>query len=105
MIIERVNKIQIPTPFSSCEIENTSPKSFDSNLYNMLLNSKLNYKRDLCLRLCRQNVTISKCNCTDPRFFSLFNASDCQTKQETECVAQLRENLSFYMKSSCLSEC
>ena len=72
--IERFTSLNLPKPYSSCDIENQSPKyEYDSSyLYNLILNSSYNYNQQLCLRLWRQQITIRECNCTDPRYFPSY---------------------------------
>lgn len=88
--VERIYKFSLPQPYSSCEIDENA--HHPSHLYKMISASPYLYEQQICFRQCRQEITIRKCNCTDPRYLSLFNESDCESSKQIDCNIEVRFN-------------
>jgi hypothetical protein len=93
IFIDRSFRYNLPKPYRSCDIENNSPKFFDSFLYNLILNSKYEYTQQLCLRQCFQKILIDHCNCTDMRVISLLGTTNCDTFEEISCLKKVKETI------------
>ena len=91
--VERLFKFNMVKPYSNCDIDNDSPDRFDSELYNLILDSDYQYSQQLCFEQCYQRESISDCNCTDSYFVSLFATDNCQTDTQVAC-----NNKVFYEK-------
>jgi len=104
ILVERIYKFSLPRPYSSCEIYETT--SFhSSHLYKIITASPYLYEQLFCFRQCRQAITIENCNCTDPRYLSLFNVSDCETNDQIECNMRVRKENIPQSVSKCLDLC
>ncbi len=101
--VERIYKYSLPQPYSSCEIDENA--HHPSHLYKMISASPYLYEQQICFRQCRQEITIKKCNCTDPRYLSLFNESDCESSQQIDCNVEVRKNVIPQSVQNCLSLC
>jgi hypothetical protein len=49
--IERSFKFTMPKPYSSCEIDDSSPMTSNSELYNLIAQSQFEYTQQLCFQL------------------------------------------------------
>ena len=47
--VNRIISKQLPEPYSNCLIDNDHPKHFDSFLYNMFIEKKVQYKQTMCI--------------------------------------------------------
>jgi hypothetical protein len=80
VLIDREFKLTLPKPFSNCEIDSTSAKFREnSELYNLIGQSKYGYSQQFCYTQCAQKYYIKKYNCALPFIFSLYNASSCSS--------------------------
>ena len=79
--VERHFKSMMPKPYSSCETS-----SSDSELFQMISNSKYIYSQPLCLLQCFQEYSIQQCNCTNPWMLSLFSWDQCESYSDINCT-------------------
>lgn len=87
-INDRVYAFRLPKPYSNCDIEAGSEKSFksDSIWYNKMVENKINYNQEGCIDICIEDYFISKCNCSVYGYLkdSLQNIP-CNTSEEYDC--------------------
>jgi hypothetical protein len=67
-----INSI-LPMPYSNCEVD----KTFNSDLYNLIITSNYAYSQQTCFTQCTQKYFISKYNCSLPFILSLYKVSEC----------------------------
>ena len=105
--VERTFRFNLPKPYSNCEIDNTSPGYFDSELYNMIANSDYEYNQQFCFKQCIQKETIKRCNCSHPYSASLFASDRCISQAQLDCSDVLKYDLNWndFISANCLSEC
>jgi hypothetical protein len=92
--IDRKFKYTMPKPYSNCEvdIEKTSTFShssggFNSDLFELIKNTRYAYSQKLCFGQCYQKQVIKECNCTDSSFLSLYkNVKSAKTNEEINCA-------------------
>ena len=92
--VDREFKSMLPKPYSNCE------KESNSNLYNLINQSKYEYTQQTCFSQCYQIYLARKYNCTEPNILSLFNAS--------KCIGQMIKNDTFdsdFIRENCLLSC
>ena len=85
MRVERSFKSIMPRPYSNCEIDNDSPRTMNSDLYNLIAASPYEYTQQICFLQCYQKLTIQYCNCSDSSL-SLYDAAYCTSDDELACV-------------------
>ena len=108
--IKRKFRQQLPKPFSECDIENTSQDSFESELYKMILQSKLEYIQLDCYEICIEKLISDACNCTTSSIFVTFfgkKICDISNKCNEREYERIR-NESLFVKvcaPSCPLEC
>ncbi len=90
--IERSFKFTMPKPYSSCEIDDSSPMTSNSELYNLIAQSQFEYTQQLCFQQCFQKYTIKECNCAASTFVTLFNASLCESFKSVSCSLNVFKN-------------
>ena len=100
--IERAFKFTLPTPYSNCEVDESSPKVIASDLYNLIAQSRYQYNQQLCFTQCFQKQAIIECNCTASVFVSLLDANICQQPDAIACVLSLFNTK--YLASSFISD-
>ena len=107
MSIQRKFSFKIARPYSECDIDNDSPRHFDSVYYNRILNSPYQYSQEFCFIECFQDNVLQKCNCTYPYYFSLLSVS-CKNTDQVICAAnyfyQISEAL-VPVSLSCSEQC
>ena len=107
ILVYRSFKKYLPKPYSNCDIDNESPSSFGSKLYNTIANSPYEYKQQLCFIQCLQQKSIEICSCTNPWFNSLLDGSKCRTDVELNCTNNIfsDEYISSYVPTECPKYC
>jgi hypothetical protein len=107
--LSRSFKTSLPRPYSNCLIDNKTNEAFESELFNLILNSAYIYTQPTCFLLCMQRAIFLKCECTDPAFLSLFyNASQCLTENQIACMENLYEKKLYkneFVQENCFNEC
>ena len=106
--IDRAVKYYMPKPYSMCEVDANSPKTANSELYNLIAASQYEYRQQMCLQQCLQRLVIRECNCTASPFVSLFNASFCSTVQAITCgfnVFYTKYSSPEFLNANCLPLC
>ena len=110
VVLTRSFRTTLPRPYSDCEIEKTSPRTLDSDLYNVISHSNYRYTQQMCILQCYQNELISACSCSSPSFVSLVRPlqRNCGTYNETLCLIDFF-SLKFlsdgYISETCLPLC
>ena len=96
-------------PFSNCDIDNNSPKTFNSDLYKQIVHaSSFEYTQNFCFFQCYQRELIKICNCSDPWFASIIDKSPCVTNEETDCLVNIYNGVflsSDFIKTECVPQC
>jgi len=106
--IKRIFSNRIPQPYSNCINLNGS---FNSLVYNILVNSKYLYRQRDCYDLCYQLNTVRKCNCYDTRLIKLNETyhklnEPCLSAKEIECLlSTYNEYLDGKLNSECSQLC
>ena len=54
--VERAFKLNMPKPYSNCDVDNESPGDFNSELYAFLLSSDYQYSQQLCFTQCKYKL-------------------------------------------------
>ena len=107
--INRAFKFTLPSPYSNCEIDASSPKTSDSELFNLIAQSNYEYTQQLCFLQCFQKEVIKECGCSANSFLSFFSgASQCQTPTEVACYLNLftyKYMTSNFISSNCIPLC
>ena len=81
--IRRSFKFSLPKPYSNCDIANDDiwqQEKFkqENYFYQLFADSPYQYNQQSCMVQCWQQNLIANCNCSDPRYLSLYtNVSDC----------------------------
>ena len=101
--VERHFKTSIPKPYSNCDVDNTSPREFESELYNLIWRSPYQYSRQLCFVQCLQKRIIQECNCSLPVAISLFHAEPCLLNND--CSLNLIKNWTLTQNGYCNNLC
>jgi len=93
--IKRSFEFSLPKPYSNCDIPNNDDSNNDQlqalySIYTLFARSAYQYTREACFVQCYQQRLVQNCNCSDPKFFSLFaNVSVCSLNDvdsfEYEC--------------------
>ena len=90
-------------PYSDCV---SDLKSINSDLVNMIINSKKTYRKIDCLFLCLNRFIIKECGCYNPGYGIWNNIKQCSSLDDAEKYSKL---LSYIFESNifnmCLSEC
>ena len=82
----------MPKPYSNCDID--SMFKLDSDLFNLISQSKYQYTQQLCLTQCFQQYLINHLNCTVSLILNLFNV----TRVCDNLAISLYSNSSFVSK-------
>jgi hypothetical protein len=95
--IKRSFEFSLPKPYSNCDIPNDQNESDNNNdlqtlysIFSLFSHSAYQYTREACFVQCYQQRLVQNCNCSDPKYFSLFdNVSVCSLNDvdalEYEC--------------------
>ena len=76
--VDREFKSMLPKPYSSCEIDSSSPKYIRGlDLYNLIIESNYEYTQQLCFSQCYQKYIIKKYNCSSIWYPSVFDVTQC----------------------------
>ncbi len=106
--LNRVFKFTMPKPYSNCEIDESSPKVIDSDLYNLIANSSYQYSQSLCFQQCFQKQIFKECNCSIGVVKSFFDYKTCSTPTERICGLNLFQNKylgSSFIQDVCVPLC
>ena len=104
--VEREFRTMLPKPYSKCEIESNAPKfKRGYGFYNLIAESTYAYTQQLCFMQCYQSYMIKKFNCTLSYFFTLFNASSCDSSIEDQIFTPPNNFDSDFIDDHCVSEC
>jgi hypothetical protein len=106
--MQRSFEHSLPKPYSNCDIPNDSQETFiqSNDLYRLFANSPYQYARQACFVQCYQRHLIQSCNCSDTKYLSLFNVSDCLSNEESNNCMQLTFQRYSYLKwQGCLEIC
>ena len=87
--VERTFRLNLPEPYSNCDLDNASPRDYQSDLYEKILNSQYEYSQQFCLNQCIQKQIISICNCSYPFMLSLFEADQCNNQAQIICSSNV----------------
>jgi hypothetical protein len=104
--LERQIKTILPSPYSDCY--DFSTNSFNSDLYNLITNSKYDYTQKFCLQQCFQELLFNELNCSDADFALLRNISYCINDSQIASAYQiyttkyLKNN---YIQNFCIPKC
>jgi hypothetical protein len=83
--INREFNQMMPRPYSNC-LADSNLINYDSELFNLILNSKYQYSQKMCLGQCFQREALKRCNCTASVFVSLYNnTNQCANPREVQC--------------------
>ena len=83
--INRAFNYIMPQPYSECLVD-SSFRTYDSEIFNLILNSAYQYSQKLCLEQCFQRESLRYCNCTAAVFVSLFqNTRQCDNFEDIIC--------------------
>ena len=105
MSVHRSFKYSLPKPYSNCLIENQARTEFQSDLFDLILNSSYRYTQSICYLQCQQRAIYVTCNCTNPSYVSLFsNVSQCLTQKQIECMLSLYSSAKGLFKSDFFEE-
>jgi len=99
---------QIPKPYSSCEVDESSIDSFDSEYVNVFRNLDLTYKQADCLDLCYQILSEKHCNCTDFVLDFRYNSKLCKEDHQLRCIIHFNNeifNKENFILSNCIPHC
>ena len=87
LAVERIYSSQLSFPYSDCFIDNMLySKSYQSELYDLFLQTNTRYRQKDCLELCQQKFYIANCQCTLIQYFSLFSDKICNTVEQLDCA-------------------
>lgn len=105
--ITRTFHSQLPKPYSECDLDELTKKSYRSELYDLVSRNQSFKKKD-CIDMCFQKFLYKKCNCTIP-FIKTYEptALPCISDEESNCVADFTYNFSNseFISENCLPEC
>ena len=107
VIVDREFKYTLPNPYSSCEVDSTSPKVIDSDLYNLIAQSQYEYSQQMCFGQCLQRETAKRCNCSFAYVLSMFTqVNTCVTQEQINCSTSFFLNgFSKILQSTCVPLC
>ncbi len=106
--IERSFKFILPKPYSDCEIDESSSKTINSELYDLIAKSQYQYTQQLCLEQCFQKFVLKQCNCVASAFISLFDANICQDLNGVICYLNVFNDNYLsknFIRDNCLGLC
>ena len=107
IVVRRVVNKQMSWPYSTCEIDNDSPKKIESVFYDMFVRKGVRYTQQKCLDLCNQDMILNACKCTDVESISFMeNTENCYTHEDIECLDEVLgiDSASNFTRD-CLSLC
>jgi len=84
--IKRTIINKAPSPYSEC----IGLKSFDSILYQSIMESKRIYRQSDCFDLCFQKNVIESCGCYYLQYPKLLDSKPCLTTDELLCASNQR---------------
>ena len=87
-----------PKPYTECD----DMSSFQSELYNLLMQTNFYYRQHECFNLCMQRNIINACGCYWTRYTRMYGAQPCLNLTQLECV--LSEQNAFD-EEKCISDC
>ena len=106
--IERRISLNLPKPYSSCDLDNNKAADYHSFLVNLIARSPYGYTQQLCFEQCYQQELVNECNCTDTFALSLFRENICYTANDSVCSGivwnKVYQNRSFF-RHNCLESC
>ena len=106
--IDRTFILNLPKPYSNCEIDNDTPIYFESDFYRRIAHSAYGYTQQFCFKQCLQHEIIKRCNCTHPFVVSLFpNAKPCFSEAQFICAVSnfFELNAHSFIRDSCVPLC
>ena len=104
--VDRMFKHTLPKPYSNCEINENSPKTSYSDLYDLIANSSYEYTQELCFEQCLQKAIIKECKCSFSYVFSLFNVETCITNSQINCSYNFfMHNYIMLIQDTCIGLC
>ena len=107
-INDRIYSYRLPRPYSNCDIEKSKKYEFNSEYYNLIIDSNTTYKQKLCTDLCIQKILVSKCNCSYSLLFNLYNnVESCSSIEQYGCIVKVYYDYipNNYMNEKCLPSC
>ena len=106
--LSRAFNFILPKPYSNCEIDSTSPKAFNSELYDLIAKSEYHYNEKICFEQCYQRQAMFECNFTDSNFLSLYPQQPVKTNEQYECVNNVYTNKYLsrdFIENTCMPLC
>lgn len=112
--VQRTFTTNLPSPYSNCIDDNTSPSSYSSNLYKAIFGTlgQQTYRQKYCYRLCYQNNVIKDCNCYDSSLPNPFPSlqgqtiNACSTTSQLSCLSTSKTRFQNQpVSSQCSSDC
>ena len=108
LALSRQFKSSLPKPYSDCD--DLSINHFNSNLYNLIKQSKYDYTQQFCLSQCLQELVIKTCNCSDSVDFAVLrNVSSCSSTLQVDCALyKAYYEVYFqtdYIENVCIPQC
>ena len=97
----------MPHPYSTCLVDRTF-RTYDSDLFNLIINSSYQYSQKLCLEQCFQRESLRYCNCTASVFVSLFNSNQCGDLNDISCSLDTFSKVYLandFIRQECLPQC
>ena len=93
IVLSRAFRLKLPKPYSDCDIDNDSSKSFNNNeFFKLFAETNYQYSQSACLDICYQKLSINICNCTDPTSLSLYDTANCQGQEQYSCNWEVYNN-------------
>jgi hypothetical protein len=102
--INREFNQMMPQPYSNC-LADSNLINYDSELFNLILNSPYQYSQKMCLGQCYQRETLRRCNCTVSIIVSLYsNTHQCGHLNPSEVKCALITFNEIYLVNNFITQ-
>ena len=106
--VERALQLNLPKPYSNCDLPNDVPSDElpRTEFLDLFLKSPFRYSQQSCLIQCIQKFTNHTCNCTNPYYLSLIDADPCHMGDPCPIIKAWEAFfLGDYAHTVCMPEC
>jgi hypothetical protein len=95
---------KLPQPYSECQLPRGA--TYESDLYNLIVDSGFEYTQLDCDSQCFQKYLIKTCNCSSTYLSLIYNVSVCTSELENNCsIGFYRSFTSDFLKEHCSPAC
>jgi hypothetical protein len=106
IMVERFFEKQLTKPYSNCDIDNNDPSLFrsDSELYNLIWHSPIDYTQQLCFEVCYMKTIERACGCITSDKYSFFPSNVTICIKDSACLKNMQSKFqsNVFFQANCL---